>query len=474
MKFTQLSLSDIYDNCKDLSENDKPAFLSLLETYLDISEYIPLSFYKHFYKNFGRKRKYQLESFLYALLIQRIFSIPTDSLLITFLKFSKELREFCGFTKVPDASKFTTFKQNFSDDLSQLFERLVDITEPICQCIDSTLASTLVFDTSGVEAYVTENNPKFISLLIKQLKHFYKNNPSVDPYKMAYGLMPSHASSNPSVKQLYINGHFCYVYKFGLLTNGLGIVRNISFFDDQYLANHPDIMIDKKSDSPDEDKSLSDSKALKPVINDFLSAHPFIKPETFLGDSAFDTIASYSFLLSDCHFSKAVIPLNPRGSTDLPEPGFDESGQPLCPKDASLPMKYEGKAPLRSGVVRYKWVCPKIKWKGNKRVCLCDFPCTPARSGRMVYTYPEKNLRLYPGIIRDTPEWISTYKQRSVIEQTINHFKENMCVANRKTQNSATIKADLLLAGIAQLITVILADKIHEHKLIRSLKPLLA
>lgn len=474
MKFTQLSLSDIYDSCKSLSENDKPSFLSLLETHLDISEYIPLSFYTRFYKHFGRKRKYHLESFLYAFLIQRIFSIPMDSLLITFLKFSKELREFCDFAKVPDASKFTAFKQKFSEDLSLLFEKLVDITEPICQRINSELASTLIFDTSGIEAYVTENNPKYINLLIKQIKHFYKDKPNIDPYKMAYSLMPSHAASNPSVKQLYINGHFCYVYKFGLLTNGLGIVRNISFFDDRYITEHPDIIIDKKSDSPDEDKSLSDSKALKPVISDFLSAHPLIRPEAFIGDSAFDTIESYSFLLTNCHFSKAVIPLNPRNSTDLPEPGFDESGHPLCPKDSTLPMKYEGKAPLKSGIVRDKWICPKIKWTDKKRVCFCATPCTPSTSGRMFYTYPEKNLRLYPGIIRDTPEWISTYKQRSVIEQTINHFKENLCVANRKTQNAATIKADLLLAGIAQLITVILADKIHKHELIRSLKPLLA
>ena len=49
-----------------------------------------------------------------------------------------------------------------------------------------------------------------------------------------------------------------------------------------------------------------------------------------------------------------------------------------------------------------------------------------------------------------------------------------MCVANRKTQNASTTKSDLLLAGITQLITVILAYKIHKHELIRSLKPLLA
>ncbi len=34
--------------------------------------------------------------------------------------------------------------------------------------------------------------------------------------------------------------------------------------------------------------------------------------------------------------------------------------------------------------------------------------------------------------------------------------------------------ADLILAGITQLITVVLADKIHHHEYIRSLKPLIA
>ena len=58
-------------------------------------------------------RKYPLQAFLWALIIQRIFSIPTDQLLLTFLAYSKPLREFCGFTKVPDASKITRFKQDF-------------------------------------------------------------------------------------------------------------------------------------------------------------------------------------------------------------------------------------------------------------------------------------------------------------------------------------------------------------------------
>jgi len=56
----------------------------------------------------------------------------------------------------------------------------------------------------------------------------------------------------------------------------------------------------------------------------------------------------------------------------------------------------------------------------------------------------------------------------------INHFKDSFCIANRKTQNEKTLHADLLLARITQLVTVLVADKIHQHQYIRSLKPLIA
>ena len=100
---------------------------------------------------------------LWALIIQRVFSIPTDQLLLVFLSYSKPLREFCGFTKVPDASKITRFKQNFVDDLQLIFDKLVDITESICQAINTDKANMTIFDSSGIEAFVAENNPKYIS-----------------------------------------------------------------------------------------------------------------------------------------------------------------------------------------------------------------------------------------------------------------------------------------------------------------------
>ena len=107
-----------------------------------------------------------------------------------------------------------------------MFQQMVEYTEPICQQIDSSLAQILTFDTSGIELFVTENNPKTLNALIRKLKAYYKNNHDVDPYKMAYGLMPSQATSCPDAKQQYINGHFCYADKFAIITNRLGMKKS--------------------------------------------------------------------------------------------------------------------------------------------------------------------------------------------------------------------------------------------------------
>lgn len=104
----QLTLADIFENCQDIFESDKPQFLTLLENHIDLDEIVPISFRNHYYASTGRNRKYPLNAMLWALIIQRLFSIPTDSLLLVFLHYSRHLREFCGFTKVPDASKFSS------------------------------------------------------------------------------------------------------------------------------------------------------------------------------------------------------------------------------------------------------------------------------------------------------------------------------------------------------------------------------
>lgn len=92
----------------------------------------------------------------------------------------------------------------------------------------------------------------------------------------------------------------------------------------------------------------------------------------------------------------------------------------------------------------------------------------------MIYICPEKHLRAYPGTIRSTEEWNSTYKIRVNVKKSIHQFKDSFCVAGRKTRNEKYSMGNLVLAGIARLIIVMAADKIHRHQYIRSLKPLIA
>ena len=482
----QLELKDVFADCQKCFEEDKPKFLRLLEEHIDLEALIPARFWLHFYASTGRPREYSLTSLLWALVIQRIFTIPTDSLLLIFLTYSKDLREFCGFRKVPDASKLTRFKQEYIEDLQEFFDKLVDITEPICQELDATKADMAIFDTTGIEAYVTENNPKYVNTQIRQLKAWAKANDldSYDPYKAAYTKMPTHASANAEVRQQYLNGHFCYAYKAGVLTNGLGIIRALEFYDDCYFANHHEIARYKKTDAPDEDKSVGDSRLLLPLLRDFFEKHPDIHPTTFLGDSAFDSIEIYKALLHgdglSHRFQRAYIPLRSAASALHPDYTLNEDGVPCCPHDPTLPMKPEGNTShLRCGIPTFKFVCPKMSWSKcqdgkYRRICHCDNPCTDSSCGRMVYIYPEQNLRLYPGVIRGTPQWETTYKIRTSVERSINHFKGSYCISDRKTQNAKTIHADLLLAGITQLLTVLLANGIHKPELIRSAKPLIA
>lgn len=468
-KNVQMSLLDTYHDVEYHLEKNKPELFKLLDEHLDWDEIIPDTFYKAFYKRFGRKRKYDLESFMRALFLQRIFHYVEDSQLLNTLRFSYEMRSFCGFQKVPDASKLTRFKQDFCSHIRSVFERLVDLTEPICRKMDSVLSDMLVFDTTGIESYVTENNPKFEQSKARQAKAFAKMDSTFNPSLGKTAFMPKFAASNPAVKRQYINGHFCYAQKAAVITNGLGIVRHLELLDEDFKLTHPEMQIEKRSNFPEIDKEIGDSTSLRPVLMDFRAAHPNFHYSTFSADAAFDTYNNYAFLMKEYHFSKVVIPFNRRRGLPAKDIGFNENGTPLCPTD-STPFKPYGHANEKHRSPRLKFICPQSKsvkmanGKYTKR-CKCENPCTTAKYGRIVYVPLNKNLRLYPGISRDDPVFETIYNRRTAVERSINTLKDTLGIANRKTSNVLTTKADLFLAGIVQLLCVLLAQKLHDFKL---------
>lgn len=102
---------------------------------------------------------------------------------------------------------------------------------------------------------------------------------------------------------------------------------------------------------------------LMSTLTDFFSLHLSFHPDTFLGDSAFDSADIYGFLKEECHFAKALIPFNPRNEIHLPKVGYNTYGYPACPNAPSLTMRY----------------CGVTKEKGTERLYLCKhgFPYVP-------------------------------------------------------------------------------------------------
>lgn len=470
-KVVQMSLIDIYDDVCSTMEENKPAFLAMLEEHINLEKLIPNKFYRAFYCRLGRSRDYTLESFIWYFILQKTLGIIHDKTLLTLLKMCRELRDFCGFEKVPNASQITRFKQDFTAYIEMMFENMVEVTEPICRKLDAKKADYLMYDPTGIEAYVAENNPKFFNTKLNQAKKLSKKNPGLNPHVLVYSLLPETSAANPSVKQQYINGHFCYAHKAGILSNGLGIVRGLSFFDEQFKCKHPEV-VSKKTDSPQLDKEIGDSVSLKPVLSDFFEAHPTFSYKTFLGDSSFDSYDNYSMLRNEFGFERICIPINSR-NTSSAHSDFDKNGTPLCPLDKT-PFTFHGVSGGKNRSGRYKWVCHKSQriHGSSSRVCSCENPCTDSSYGRCVYTYPDKNLRLYPGIPRGTEHWNNLYRHRTLIERTIYLFKDPLGVATHKSSSPRSAKADLLLAGITQLVGVMLAHAINKPQLYKSIRKL--
>ena len=72
-KFSQISLFDIYEDVNSSFSEKKSELVSLLEKHIDFSSLIPYAFHRAFYQGLGRKHKYHLESFIKALIIQKLF-----------------------------------------------------------------------------------------------------------------------------------------------------------------------------------------------------------------------------------------------------------------------------------------------------------------------------------------------------------------------------------------------------------------
>lgn len=467
----QIHLCDVFEEVEDYFKEDKPKFIKLFEEYIDLNVLIPQTFFSAYYSSTGHPRDYSLSSMLIALIVQKILGLSETKTFLNILSLSKELRSLCNFSKIPHESQFSRFKTDFITNIQDFFNHLVDITEPICQQLNSKLSKIIIADTTGINTYAKENNPKFFETLLRTGKSAKKVNSTVNPYKFACSKMPKETYANPEIKLSYINGHFCYAIKATTLVNGLGIIRHIDFNDTQTM--------DFENNNTAEDaKDEYDSKTLIPIMKRFFEQHKNCKYSYFLGDSAYDCDDNYKYLIKDCNIVP-IICLNPRNSSNLPQPsGFTSDGTPLCPEDSNLPMKFDGITREKGRSMRVKWLCPKSKkTKINgktKYILTCENPCTPSPCGRIYHPTINREYRLNSPIPRDSEKWSELYKIRTVTERTNNVIKNPLGLSTLKINKTDSLKSELFIAGITQLIALLISYKINNKNNVLSIKKLIA
>jgi len=452
----QVSLFDLDAEIHELTAKKSDQLFSLYNQFTNMDDIIPASFYNAYYSDVGKNRDFPLDGMLKALVFYNLLGLPTFSTLIFIISISSDFRKFLGFPRAPHPSQFSRFKSLFYDEILEMFHHLVDFTSTFAIDADEELAKILITDTTGFELYVKENNPKFYQAMLKTVKAYAKSqkyDKSFDVEKYAQSKMPKQSASNPDAKLTYLNGHFGYYQKVILSTNGFGLIRDINFYNADNILE-----LDL---SPQETKDLYDAKSLIPSLETFFDLHPKANFNYFLGDSGFDAVDNYAYLNR-----KNIIPiinLNSRNTSTLPEPLFTEDGVPTCPNNPDLPMTYVGIIKGNNRADRAQYVCPRrtITMTDRAKSILldCEHPCTDSPYGRIKNITVHHNYRFNAAMPRSSVEWMSLYKIRTVCERTIAQLKSFMQINISKINKTLTLKSNILLAGITQLIAFIILHK---------------
>jgi hypothetical protein len=167
----------------------------------------------------------------------------------------------------------------------------------------------------------------------------------------------------------------------------------------------------------------------------------------FSADGAHDNIPTYK--LMDTFNYEPFIPLNDRNKDNLTYQTcpINNLGIPVC--RCGVPMVYNGYCPDR---MRIKWRCP-LKAKKNfkeKKQCIENNYCTTSEYGRVVYTYPKNNLRLFNKTPRGSEEWIKIYDKRTSSERSNKRKKIDYRIEQARVRSRKQWFVRYSLAAICQ------------------------
>jgi hypothetical protein len=187
-----------------------------------------------------------------------------------------------------------------------------------------------------------------------------------------------------------------------------------------------------------------DSVSAVVALSEFRELNPALRIDTFISDSASDNYATYNLLH---HWDvNAVIARGAtnKGNNKYPSPvALDNNGVPICPNGRK--MLYGGYCKGRS---RIKWRCSRAFTRsGLERYKPCP-DCSQSHYGRVVYTKPSWDIRLFTRIPRGSDEWKSKMKQRSAAERVNDRILHDYKIEGGHLRGKKRISFIVTLAAI--------------------------
>lgn len=160
-------------------------------------------------------------------------------------------------------------------------------------------------------------------------------------------------------------------------------------------------------------------------------------------DAAHDATAFYQ-MASGLWKTEVFIPLNSTNTGNFyqtPIAEISSDGIPICAEKRE--MYYAGYCKDRD---RQKWRCPK---KATKKGETGDCSCSTSDYGRVVYTHPKTNLRLFPKTPRHTHSFKQFYKHRTSAERVFKREKLDFLLSQFKTRKKGRHLFYAMLTAIA-------------------------
>jgi hypothetical protein len=189
------------------------------------------------------------------------------------------------------------------------------------------------------------------------------------------------------------------------------------------------------------DARRHDSISAVVALAELRDLYPGLKVDTFISDSASDNYATYQLLHG--WGINAVIALNKKnkGNKKFPNCAVNDDGTPICPAGHQM---------VRDGFCgkdrcRIKWRCPRACG-----VCEPSGPCSncsPSPYGRVVYTKPEWDLRLFTRIPRGSGQFKAVMKERTAAERVNNRILHHYGLENSKVRGKKRISFFAAIAG---------------------------